>query len=230
MDLPVVSTFVHFRHVKNIATRCKSAPATILRDVIREEARKREWPSTRILRRWYCFTERLLEQHYHTGKLLATHESRRAWLEPKLRLHLPKDAYDVFLYIFKDRSIVAQPLESLGIIRDIGDSTVQFWCADACLETEPMMPAMLNEATLCRDTYQANEIRVAMHYSSPTTVKFTDKLTFQHLRKVVEKRFHIKVHKQILTHKNKQLFRGILSEQGVGRGSVIMVAERGMMA
>ena len=218
MDLPVVSTFVHFRHVKNIATRCKSAPATILRDVIREEARKREWPSTRILRRWYCFTERLLEQHYHTGKLLATHESRRAWLEPKLRLHLPKDAYDVFLYIFEDRSIVAQPLESLGIIRDIGDSKGSSGVQ------------MLNEATLCRDTYQANEIRVAMHYSSPTTVKFTDKLTFQHLRKVVEKRFHIKVHKQILTHKNKQLFRGILSEQGVGRGSVIMVGERGMMA
>ena len=180
----------------------------------------------RVLRRWYFFIERLLEQHYDTEKLLATHESRRAWLEPKLRLHLPKEAYDVFLYIFEDRSIVAQPLESLGIIRDIGDSTVQFWCADACLKTEPMMQAMLNEATLCRDTYQANEIRVAMHYSSPTTVKFTDRLTLQHLRKVVEKRFQIKVHQQILTHKNRQLIRGSLTEQGVGRGSVIMVSER----
>ena len=228
MDLPVVSTFVHFRHVKNIATRCKSAPATILRDVIREEARKREWPSTRILRRWYCFTERLLEQHYHTGKLLATHESRRAWLEPKLRLHLPKDAYDVFLYIFEDRSIVAQPLESLGIIRDIGDSTVQFWCADACLKTEPMMQAMLQEAILCKDTYEANEIRVTMHYSSPLTMKFTDKLTLQHVRKRAEKRFWIKIHKQVLTHKGQQLVRGNLWEQGVARGSVIIVSERGL--
>ena len=90
-----------------------------------------------------------------------------------------------------------------------------------------MMQLMHKEAALCRDTYHANEIRLAMYYSAPTTIKFSDKLTLQNLRKVVEKRFHIKVHKQMLTHKNKQLFRGTLCEQGVGRGSVIMVSERG---
>ena len=227
MDVPVVSTFVHFGNVENSVTRSKSAPAAALRNVIRTETRKLQWPSKRILRRWYNFTERVFEQHQKTVKLFTTQESRRAWIEPKLKLHLPKEAYDVFLHIFEDRSLVSQPLEDLGVIKDVGDSTVQFWSSAACLKTEPMMQMMLREATLCRDTYQANEIRVAMHYSSPTTVKFTDKLTLQHLRKVVEKRFHIKMHKQMLTHKNKQLVRGVLCEQGVGRGSVIMVSELG---
>jgi len=227
MDVPGMSTFVQFSNVNNSITQSKSAPATTLQNVIRTEAGNNQWPSKRILRRWYNITERVLEQHHETVKLLATQESRHAWLKPKLRLHLPKDAYDVFLCIFEDRNLVSQPLEALGVIRDVGDSTVQFWSSDACLKTEPMMQIMLREVTLCRDTYQANEIRVAMHYSSPTTVKFTDKLTLQHLRKVVEKRFHTKMHKQMLTHKNKQLVRGVLCEQGVGRGSVIMVSELG---
>ena len=85
---------------------------------------------------------------------------------------------------------------------------------------------MLNEAKVCRDTYEANEIRVAMHYSQPLKIKLTDKLSFQQLRKRIETNFHIKGHRQILTHKGKQLFRGTLSEQGVARGSVIMVYER----
>ena len=229
MEFPVLFTFIHFSHVKSSFARCKSAPAAVLRDVIHRDSRKLSWPCKRILRRWYCFTERMLQQRNEEERVHATHERRHVWLEPKLRVVLSKEAYDVFLHIFEDRSMVSRPLEALGVIRDGGDSTVQFWCADACLKTEPMMQAMLNEATICRDKYKANEIRAAMHYSSPTTVKFTDKLTFQHLRKVVEKRFHIKVHKQILTHKNKQLFRGILSEQGVGRGSIIMVAERGLL-
>ena len=92
-----------------------------------------------------------------------------------------------------------------------------------------MMQAMLNEAKICRDTYEANEIRVAMHYSRPLKMKLTDKLTFQSLRRRVEKHFQIKGHRQILTHKGQQLFRGILSEQGVARGSVIMVSERGWL-
>ena len=135
MDVPVVSTFVQFGNVDNSVTRSKSAPATALRNVIRTGARKLQWPSKRILRRWYNITERVLEQHHETVKLLATQESRRAWLKPKLRLHLPKDAYDVFLYIFEDRNLVSQPLEALGVIRDVGDSTVQFWSSDACLKT-----------------------------------------------------------------------------------------------
>ena len=208
-----------------------SVDVCAMQDLSKEEQKaneeKLQWHSKRILRQWYNITKRVLEQHHETAKLLISQESQRALLKPRLRLHLPKDAYDVFLYIFEDRKLVSQPLEALGVIRDIGDSTVQFWCSDACLETEQMMQIMLREAEVCRDTYQANEIRVAMHYSSPTTVKFTDKLTLQHLRKVVEKRFHIKVHKQMLTHKNKQLVRGVLCEQGVGRGSVIMVSELG---
>ena len=146
-----------------------------------------------------------------------------------MRLHLPKAAYDVFLHIFEDKSIVEKPLEELGVIRDVGDSTVQFWCSDACLKTEPMMRAMLNEAKICRDTYEANEIRVAMNYSRPQKMKLTDRLTFQSLRRRVEKHFQIKGHRQILTHKGQQLFRGTLSEQGVARGSVIIVSDRGWL-
>ena len=171
----------------------------------------------------------MLQRHYETVEVLTTHESRRAWLEPKLRLHLPNDAYDVFLHIFEDKSIVEKPLEELGVIRDVGDSTVQFWSSSACLRTEPMMQAMINEAKICRDTYEANEIRVAMHYSRPLKMKLTDRLTFQSLRRRVEKHFQIKGHRQILTHKGKQLFRGSLSEQGVARGSVIVVSERGWL-
>ena len=94
MDVPVVSTFIHFGNVDKSVTRSKSAPAAALRNVIRTETRHLG-PSKRILRRWYNFTERVLEQHHETVKLLTTQESRRAWLKPKLRLHLPKDAYDV---------------------------------------------------------------------------------------------------------------------------------------
>ena len=161
--------------------------------------------------------------------MLATYECRHVWLEPKLRVVLSKDAYDVFLHIFEDKSMVSRPLEALGVIRDVGDNTVQFWCADACLKTEPMMQAMLHEAILCKDTYEANEIRVTMHYSSPLSMKFTDKLTLQHVRKRAEKRFWIKIHKQVLTHKGQQLVRGCLCEQGVARGSVIIVSERGLL-
>ena len=208
--------------------RSKSAAPTVWRNVRRSE--KHPWPSKRILRRWYCFTERVLEREYESAKVLTTtHESRRAWLEPKLRLHLPKDAYDVFLHIFEDKSIVEKPLEDLGVIRDVGDNTVQFWASDACLKTEAMMQAMLNEAKICRDTYEANEIRVAMHYSRPLKMKLTDRLTFQSLRRRVEKHFQIKGHRQILTHKGQQLFRGTLSEQGEARGSVIIVSEPGWL-
>ena len=171
----------------------------------------------------------MLQQRNEEERVHATHECRHVWLEPKLRVVLSKEAYDVFLHIFEDRSMVSRPLEALGVIRDGGDSTVQFWCADACLKTEPMMQAMLHEAILCKDTYEANEIRVTMHYSSPLNMKLTDKLLLQHVRKRVEKRFHIQIHKQRLTHKGQELFRGSLCEQGVGRGSVIIVSERGFL-
>ena len=49
--------------------------------------------------------------------MLTIYESRRAWLEQKLRLHLPKEAYDVFLHIFEDKTKIAEPLEALGVIR-----------------------------------------------------------------------------------------------------------------
>ena len=187
-------------------------------------------PSKRILRRWFCLTKHKLQQHHDTEKLLVALESRQARLEPKLRLTLPKEAYDVFLHIFEDKSIVSEPLETFGVIRDAGGSTIQFWCADACLHTEPMMQYMLNEATRCRDTYEANEVRITMNYSSPLVMKFTDKLTLQQIRKRVEKCFNIKVHKQMLTHKGHQLIRGPLCEQGVHRGSVIIVSERAIIA
>ena len=136
----------------------------------------------------------------------------------------------MFLHIFEDKSIVSEPLETCGVIRDAGGSTIQFWCADACLHTEPMMQYMLNEATRCRDTYEANEVRITMNYSSPLVMKFTHKLTLQQIRKRVEKCFNIKVHKQMLTHKGHQLIRGPLCEQGVHRGSVIIVSERATIA
>ena len=92
------------------------------------------------------------------------------------------------------------------------------------------MQYLLNEATRCRDTYEANEVRITMNYSSPLVMKFTDKLTLQQIRKRVEKCFNIKVHKQMLTHKCNQLIRGPLCEQGVHRGSVIIVSERAIIA
>ena len=199
---------------------------SILRDVLHKDFLKARWPSKRILRRWFCFTERKLRQHRDAEKLLITLESRHAWLEPKLRLTLPKEAYDVFLQIFEDKRIVSEPLEAYGVVRDDGGNSIQFWCADACLKKEPMMQYMLDEAMRCRDTYEANEVRIAMHYSSPLIMKCTDKLTLHQVRKRVEKRFHIKAHKQILSHKGHQLVRGPLCEQGVHRGSVIIVSER----
>ena len=201
-----------------------------LRDAIIRDSSKLQWPSKRVLRRWFCLTERKLQHHHDTQKMLTIYESRRAWLEPKLRLHLPKEAYDVFLHIFEDKTKIAEPLEALGVIRDVGDATVQFWCADACLQTEPMMQAMLNEAKYCRDNYEANEIRVAMHYSSPLIMKLTNKLTLVHVRNRVEKCFQIKTHKQVLTHKGQQLFHGLLWKQGVTRGSVIIVSEHDHMS
>ena len=42
--------------------------------------------------------------------------------------------------------------------------------------------------------------------------------------------FNIKVHKQMLTHKGHQLVRGLLCEQGVHRGSVIIASEHAIVA
>ena len=120
MEFPVLFTFIHFSHVKSSFARCKSAPAAVLRDVIHRDATNLSWPCKRILRRWYCFTERMLQQHSEEERVHATHERRHVWLEPKLRLVLSKEAYDVFLHIFKDKSIVSEHLEAFNVIRDAG--------------------------------------------------------------------------------------------------------------
>ena len=77
-------------------------------------------PSKRILRRWFCLTKHKLQQHHDTEKLLVALESRQARLEPKLRLTLPKEAYDVFLHIFEDKSIVSELLETFVLSEMLG--------------------------------------------------------------------------------------------------------------
>jgi len=57
-------------------------------------------------------------------------------------------------------------------------------------------------------------------------VKFKETLTLEHVRRIVQKQFSIKLHKQLLTHKGQILSRDVLSEQDVGASSVKLVCDR----
>ena len=49
----------------------------------------------------------MLQQRNEEERVLATYECRHVWLEPKLRLVLSKEAYDLFLHIFEEKSMVS---------------------------------------------------------------------------------------------------------------------------
>ena len=127
-------------------------------------------------------------------------------------------------YIFADRRDAAE-LERIGVIRDPGGKTVEFWCADEPFD-DPTMTAILWEAQLCQRTFDEGMLRLAMAYAEPYTLKFKEGLTLENLRKVVQRRFGIQPLKQRLTHKGTILSRGQLSDQGVAKGSIIIVSER----
>ena len=139
---------------------------------------------------------------------------------------MERDAYNTFIsYVFAERRDAAA-LESLGIIRDPGGATVEFWCADEVLEENATMQALHSEALICQSTLEQHQIRLAMAPLEPITVKFKTSLTLECVRKVVHTRFGVAPVKQRLTHKGRTLTRGSLSEQSVGPGSVIRVIER----
>ena len=199
--------------------------ANVIRDALRVQVERAKPPSKRIIRRWFCFTERICQQHCEDVQAREECDASCARLEPRMRIVLPKEALDVFLHIFEDKTTVAGHLETLGIIRDSGGNCVEIWCTDSCLG-DPMMQTILNEAQRCRDTYESGHIRVTMTYSRPILVKFKETLTLEHVRRIVQKQFSIKLHNQLLTHKGQILSRGVLSDQDVGAGSVIIVCDR----
>ena len=137
----------------------------------------------------------------------------------------------MFLHCFEDRIMVARHLESLGLVRDNGESTVAFCCAAAANLADPMIRMMLDEAKRCRDTYALEQLRVGRAHSDPSSllIKFKPTLlTLQMLRARVEGRFGVRPPKQILMHKGQVLSkRGLLYDLGVRRGSLILVHERG---
>ena len=188
------------------------------------------WPSKSILRRWTCFTERLLAQRFEgKRKVCRRHELAHPELQPQPLLKLPMEAFDVFLHCLEDRITAAKHLETAGLVRDNGDSTVTFWCAAVNL-ADPMIRLMLDEARRCRDSYALGQIRVGRAHSDPSSLVIKFKatvLTLQMLRARVEGRFGIKPPKQILQHKGQVLAkRGLLYDLGVRRGSLILVYER----
>ena len=139
---------------------------------------------------------------------------------------MERDAYNTFIsYVFAERRDAAA-LESLGIIRDPGGATVEFWCADEVLEENATMQALHSEALICQSTLEQNQIRLAMAPREPIRLKFKDNFTLERLRKLVQKRFGVAPVKQRLAHRGRTLSQAILSEQGVGPGSVINVTEK----
>ena len=139
---------------------------------------------------------------------------------------MERDAYNTFIsYVFAERRDAAA-LESLEIIRDRGGPTVEFWCADEVLEENATMQALHSEALACQHTLEQSQIRLVLAPRTPITVKLKMSLTLECVRRLVHKRFGVAPVKQRLTHRGRTLSRGILSEQGVGPGSVINVTEK----
>ena len=179
----------------------------------------RRW--TQVLESWWKQNE---EKAVH--EICAEADSRASRITPQLRIVMHREAFNTFIsYVFAERSDVPA-LEHLGIIRDIGGRTVEFWCADEVLEDNATMQTLHYEALICQSTLEQHQIRLAMAPLEPITVKFKSSLTLECVRKKVHKRFGVAPVKQRLTHRSRTLSRGILSEQGVGPGSVVHVTER----
>ena len=120
-------------------------------------------------------------------------------------------------------------LETVGVIRDRGGDTVEFWCADEPLE-HPTMMALLNEARQWRESHEKSLLRLTRVEDPPLTTPFTRSLTLESLRRTVQRKFRIQPVHQHLAHRGRVLTRGVLSDQGVGPGCVIFVSERRLIA
>ena len=180
------------------------------------------------MRSWARFADGLWKRRDAEAvrEICADVNLRASRVTPQLRIVMQREAINTFInYVFADRRDAAA-LESLGIIRDPGGPTVEFWCADEVLEENATMQALHSEALICQSTFERSQIRLAMAPREPITVKFKMSLTLECVRRLVHKRFGVAPVKQRLTHRGRTLSRGILSEQGVGPGSVINVTDK----
>ena len=180
------------------------------------------------MRSWARFADGLWKRRAAEAvrEICADVNLRASRVTPQLRIVMQREAINTFInYVFADRRDAAA-LESLGIIRDPGGPTVEFWCADEVLEDNVTMQALHREALVCQSTLEQHQIRLAMAPREPIALKFKDNLTLECLRKFVHKRFGVAPVKQRLAHKGKILTRGALSEQNVRPGCVIHVTER----
>ena len=188
-------------------------------------ARKRSRNATR---QWAQFADGLWRrcEEREDRAICVEADSRASRITPQLRIVMERDAYNTFIsYVFAERRD-ATALESLGVIRDRGGPTVEFWCAEEVLKENATMQALHHEALICQSTLEQHQIRLAMAPREPIRLKFKDNLTLECLRKIVHKRFGVAPVKQRLEHRGKTLTRGSLSEQSVGPGTVINVTER----
>ena len=234
--VPVFCTFVHFRP-PTCEQRSSSAPPECFVESAVQEALRREEAALKIrarkqsrnvTRRWARFADGLWKQCEEKAvqEICAEADSRASRITPQLRIVMHREAFNTFIsYVFAERSDAAA-LEHLGIIRDIGGRTVEFWCADEVLEENATMQALHSEALICQSTLEQHQIRLAMAPREPIRLKFKDNLTLECVRRLVHKRFGVAPVKQRLAHRGKTLTRGSLSEQSVGPGSVINVTER----
>ena len=184
--------------------------------------------SRNVTRRWARFADGLWKQCEEKAvqEICAEADSRASRITPQLRIVMEREAFNTFIsYVFAERRDAAA-LGNLGIIRDRGGRTVEFWCANEVLEDNAIMQALHSEALICQSTFEQSQIRLAMAPREPITVKFKMSLTLECVRRLVHKRFGVAPVKQRLTHRGRTLSRGILSEQGVGPGSVVHVTER----
>ena len=186
--------------------------------------------TSKVVKKWSSVVEGLWKERERefVHEICEEEAFRACRVTPRLREILQRDAYESFLhYVFQDvRDCVA--LETMGVIRDRGGDTVEFWSADAPLE-HPTMMGLLNEAKLCRESHGKSLLRltrVDVVDDPPLTTPFTRSLTLESLRRTVQRKFQIQPVHQHLTHRGRVLSRGVLSDQGVGPGCVIFVVER----
>ena len=236
MRVPVFCTFVHFRP-SICEQRSSSAPPECFVDCAVQEALRREEvtlkirarkQSRNVTRRWARFADGLWKHCREKAiqEICAEADFRASRITPQLRIVMERAAFNTFIsYVFAERSDAAA-LEHLGIIRDRGGRTVEFWCADEVLENNATMQTLHSEALICQSTLEQHQIRLAMAPLEPIRLKFKMSLTLECLRKLVHKRFGVAPVKQRLAHRGKNLTRGPLSEQNVGPGCVIHVTER----
>ena len=228
MTHPVRSTFIDFRAPPPAPRRASCPPeflvdAVIARAIKRErvKAKKRAGKLAKIAKKWEFVVEAAwkLEEKKVVGEIQAL-APRIESSAPKLRCSMNSAVYPQFVRrVFPDLAH-ALFLETMGVMRKVGDS-VQVCAADKVCDENEAMRDIVAEAKRMEAVFQNGCIQISLAGHTPLVFPWRKSLTLEGLRRTCERHFAIPPCEQRLSHLGTALRRGRLEDQGVGHGSVI---------